>query len=180
MKLDEKYFVPFIAIVAVGAAFIIAFFTLSNQQGKENAFRERISAQDSLKLQQMPLLKGTDSLGVHSFPDKLVVVDFWATWTASFSRKAHQQLSDLKGKYPNRLEILAAVVEDKPENVEEYINRYALPFHFVDGTKVFNSFKVPGVPTQLVYSPEGTLSSIFTGYADSTRMDSLQKMLRDE
>lgn len=180
MKLDEKYFVPFIAIVAVMAALIIAFFTVSNRQGKEQAFRKSIAAQDSLNVQQMPVLNSSDSLSVSSFQNRFVILDFWATWTASFSKKAHHQLVELKEQYPGQVEILAAVVEDKPGNVQDYINRYKHPFHYVDGTKVFNDFRVPGVPTQLVYTPRGKLHSIFTGYADSTRMDSLQKIIGNE
>jgi thiol:disulfide interchange protein len=180
MKLDEKYFIPFIAIIAIMAALIIVFFTISNREGKEQAFRKSIVSQDSLSQQLMPTLNGADSLGISSFPNHYVVLDFWATWTASFSRQAHLQLLELKEQNPERLQVLAAVVQDKPENVKEYINRYDYPFHYVDGTEVFNRFKVPGVPTQLVYTPAGKLHSIFTGRADSTRMDSLKKIISDE
>lgn len=180
MKLDEKYFVPFIAIVAAVTALIIAFFTVSNRQGREEAFKESMAAQDSLRYQSMPVLNSTDSLSISSFSDQFVILDFWASWTESFSRQSHRQLADLKEQYPDQIEIIAAVVQDKPENIQEYINRYNYPFHYVEGTVVFNGFNVPGVPTQLIYRPDGTLSSIFTGYADSTRMDSLQTLMRNE
>lgn len=180
MKLDEKYFVPFIAIVGVVAALIIVFFTVSNRQGREEAFKESITEQDSLRYQRMPVLNSTDSLSISSFSDQFVILDFWASWTESFSRQSHRQLANLKEQYPGKVEVIAAVVRDKPEKAREYINRYDYPFHFVEGTAVFNGFNVPGVPTQLVYRPDGTLSSIFTGYADSTRMDSLQTLIRNE
>ncbi|MBN2733036.1 MAG: TlpA family protein disulfide reductase [Balneolaceae bacterium] len=181
MKLDEKYFVPFIAIVAVVAALIIVFFTVSNRQGREEAFKESIAEQDSLRYHRMPVLNSTtDSLSISSFSDQFVILDFWASWTESFSRQSHRQLANLKEQYPGKVEIIAAVVRDKPEKTQEYINRYDYPFHFVEGTAVFNGFNVPGVPTQLVYRPNGKLSSVFTGYADSTRMDSLQTLIRNE
>lgn len=180
MKLDEKYFIPFLVVVAIMAAVLIALFTANNRTEKEQAFKRSITAQDSLKLQFMPVVKSSDSLRVALYPDKFVVLDFWATWTASFSRGAHQQLAELKDLYPDNLEVLAAVVQDKPEKVEEYINRHKFPFHYVNGTKVFHRFNVGGVPTQLIYQPGGQLHSIFTGYADSTRMDSLKKIISNE
>ncbi len=180
MQLDEKYFVPFLAVVAIFTAGLILFFTVSNRESKERAFKEQITAQDSLKLVKMPVISGDGSLGVSSFPNSYVVVDFWATWTSSFSEQAHKQLADLRKMYPDNLEVIAAVVEDKDNNVKEYISRFNYPFHFVDGTKPFNKFDVPGVPTQLVYAPGGELQSIFTGYADSVRYDSLRTIISNE
>jgi hypothetical protein len=180
MKLDEKYFVPFLAITAIGTAIVITFFTISNRESKQQTFQKQMAAQDSLQTAKMPLIAGHDSLSVSSFPDKFVVLDFWATWTASFSRRAHSQLTDLKMQYPGSLEIMAAVVQDKAGDIDEYMSRHEFPFHYVEGTQVFNSYRVPGVPTQLVYKPGGRLHSIFTGSADSTRMDSLQKIIRNE
>ncbi len=179
MKIDTKYFIPFIIIVAVVSALLIAYFTVHVRQERQQAFLERITAQDSLKFQMMPVLAGDDSLGVQSFKNSYVVLDFWATWTASFSEKAHEQLAKLKNKYSQRLEILAAVVQDKPKKVKAYIERFDYPFHYVRGTKVFEKFALPGVPTQLVYSPQGELISIFTGRADAARLDSLNKILRN-
>lgn len=179
MKLDEKYFVPFLGVVAVGAALIIVFFTISNKQGREETFKKNIVAQDSLRYQPMPVFDAADSLSVSSFSNQFVILDFWASWTESFSREAHRQLAQLKKQYPDRVEIIAAVVEDTPKNTREFIDRHDYPFNYVNGTAVFNRFHVPGVPTQLVYKPGAELSSIFTGYADSTRMDSLQTLLSD-
>lgn len=180
MKLDEKYFIPFLAILAVVSALLIVFFTVNSREGREQAFRKKMARQDSLRFASFPVIGSQDSLGVHSYPNSYVVIDFWATWTSSFSEGAHRQLARLKKQHPERLEVIAAVVEDKRQRVQQYIDRYRYPFHYVNGTRVFNHFGVPGVPTQLVYRPGGTLHSIFSGYADSTRLDSLQTILSNE
>ncbi len=166
-------------IAAIVSAIIIAYFTIHIRQKRQQSFLEQIVTQDSLKYRMMPVLLEDDSLGVQSFKNSYVIIDFWATWTATFSEKAHQQLAGLKKKYPHRLEVIAAVVQDKPEKVRSYISRTGYPFHYVWGTKVFEKFNLPGVPTQLVYSPEGELVSIFTGRADPARLDSLNKILSD-
>lgn len=190
MKLDEKYFIPFIGIIAVVAALLIVYYTVSNREGREQAFRQEMSRQDSLRFAYFPVIgpsgrdpdhsNDRDSVSVASFTDTYVIIDFWATWTASFSEDAHEQLARLKEQYPGRVEILAAVVEDKAENVRKYRQRHDYPFRYVDGTGPFNKYGLPGVPTQLVYAPGGQLHSIFSGYADSLRMDSLQTIIGHE
>lgn len=179
MHIDTKYFVPFILIVATVSAILIGYFTIYVRQQRHQQFLNRMAQQDSLKYQAMPVITGSDSLAVVSFDDSYVVLDFWATWTASFSEKAHEQLAKLKRKYPRRLEILAAVVQDKRQKVKSYISRYDYPFHYVNGTKAFEKFGLPGVPIQLVFSPEGEVISVFAGRADAARLDSLNEILSD-
>lgn len=179
MKLDNKYFIPFIIIVALVSAILLAYFTIHVRQQRHDAFISRIAETDSIKFAMMPVLGNGDSVSVQSINDSYVVLDFWATWTASFSEKAHKQLAGLIEKYPQKLEVIAAVVKDKPEKVKNYIQRFNYPFHYVKGTAVFEKYGLPGVPTQLVYSPDGQLISIFTGRADAARLDSLTHILRD-
>jgi len=177
MKIDEKYFVPFLIVSAIITAIIIAFVTVNNRSERQANFKESIQKSDSLKYSYFPVFQSNDSLSIQSFEDKYVVVDFWATWTESFSEAAHQQLAALLHKYPDRLEVLAAVVEDKTKRVERYIKEHEYPFSYVNGTQVFNTFNVPGVPTQLVYAPGGELVAIFTGSAEQSRLDSLQTII---
>lgn len=179
MQIDNKYFIPFVLIVAVVSAILVAFFTIHIRQTRHQNFIQQIKAQDSLKYAMMPVIASRDSVGVHSFQNKVVVLDFWATWTATFSEKAHEQLAGLIEKYPHKLVVIAAVVQDKPEKVKKYISQFNYPFRYVNGTAVFEKFDLPGVPTQLVYSAGGGLISIFTGRADAARLDSLNKILSD-
>lgn len=178
MKLDQKYFVPFLAVVAIVTALLITFFTISSQKGQREVFRNYILKQDSLSTEQMPLLKESDSLSVSDFKKKFVVLDFWATWS-NFSEDAHYQLNNLVQQYPDTLEIIAAVVEDQQEKIDAYIGRHNFPFHFVNGTAVFNKYNIPGMPTEIVYSPDGRIIDIFFGYSDSTQYDSLRTLLSD-
>lgn len=179
MKLDNKYFVPFIVISAVIFSLFLAWFTIQTRRERQQAFIQHINQKDSLKYVMMPAYIKGDSLSVQSFNDKYVMLDFWATWTAAFSKKSHEQLGRLVEKYPNKLEVIVAVVQDKPKKVKDYIQQHRYAFHYVRGTKVFEKFGLPGVPTLLFYSPEGELLSIFTGRADAARLDSLKTMLSD-
>lgn len=176
MKLDQKYFVPFLAIVAIITAVLITFFTISSQKGQRQAFREYIISQDSLKREKMPVLSSTDSLSVRSFSGKYVILDFWATWS-NFSEDIHLQLAGLARQYPDSLEVIAALVQDKQEEADRYIKRHNFPFHFVDGTTVFNKYNVPGMPTELLYDRRGTLVEVFFGHTNFTKFDRLRTLM---
>jgi len=178
MKLDQKYFVPFLAVVAIATALLITFFTVSSQQGQREAFREAIMQQDSLRNEIMPGLGSSDSLSVSSISDKFVVLDFWATWS-NFSLEVHRELSQLVQDYPGEIEIIAAVVKDQPEKITSYLERHNFPFRFVNGTRVFNKYQVPGMPTEIIYSPEGVIQDVYFGYSDTTQFNRLRALLEN-
>ncbi|MDZ7715445.1 MAG: TlpA disulfide reductase family protein [Balneolaceae bacterium] len=178
MKLDPKYFIPFLAIVAIATALIITFFTISSQKGQRQAFERAIMQQDSLKMEQMKLLNADSTISVKQFEGKFVLLDFWATWS-NFSEGAHVQVAEILKLHPDTLHIIAAVVEDKGEKVISYIERNKFPFDFVNGTRVFNQYQVPGLPTQLLYNPSGEIIDVYFGSADSTQYDSLRLLLNN-
>lgn len=179
MKLDQKYFVPFLAVLAIVTALLITFFTMSSQQGQREAFRQAIIQRDTLGTEQMQLWERADSLSVASFSGKYVVLDFWATWS-NFSEDVHGELNNLAANNPQQIEIIAAVVQDQPDKVSAYIQRHDFPFHFVEGTEVFNKYSVPGMPTDIVFNPEGQIIDVFFGYPDSTHFARLQSLITDE
>lgn len=178
MKLDQKYFVPFLAIIAVLTALLITFFTISSQKSQRQAFRNSILQQDSLKIEKMPVLYEDDSLSVSDFSNKFVILDFWATWS-NFSEEAHGQISELVKQHPETLEVIAAVVEDRQEKIDAYIDRHNFPFHYVEGTSVFNKYDIPGMPTEIIYSPGGKIIDVYFGYSDSTQYDSLRTLMNN-
>ncbi len=180
MRIDPKYFVTFLAVMAVLGALLITFFTVTSQQGRRQDFRQKILQQDSLRTEPMPLLNESaeevDSLSVAELQGSYVVLDFWASWS-DFSEDAHREMEKLVYNHPEKLKVIAAVVQDQREKVADYIQRNRFPFDFVNGTRVFNKYTVPGIPTQLVYNPEGRLEKVWFGFADSTRYDSLDALI---
>jgi len=178
MQLEQKHWIPVLAILGLLIAAMVVYKGLSDNGPPKLNFKNNLRAQDSLRSQFMPVINGNDSLRVRSFPNKIVILDFWAAYAVSFSPKEHRQLAQLKHAYPDDVAILAADVEDKPQAAKKYIRRHNYPFHYVDGTKLFNRFQISRIPTQLVFLPGGHLQSIFTGTADSTRMDSLRAILK--
>lgn len=179
MKLDPKYFPPFLIIVALAAALLITYFTMSSQQGQREAFKEYIFEQDSLQTAYMPVWEGEDSLGVESYQNRYVILDFWATWS-NFSEEIHTELQKLVREYPDQVVVLAAVVKDRPDKVNAYIQRHDFPFEYVHGTLVFNRFRLPGLPTRFVFSPSGELLNVHFGASEAAQYDSLRILLSNE
>lgn len=178
MKLDQKYFVPFLAVVAVVTALLITLFTVSSQKEQREAFREAVMQQDSLRSERMALVESDDSLSVSAVSGKYVILDFWATWS-NFSFDVHRDLARLVEDYPEEIEVIAAVVQDQPDKITSYIERHNFPFRYVNGTAIFNKYQVPGMPTEIIYSPKGVITDVYFGYSDTTQFNRLRTLLKN-
>ncbi len=179
MQIDPKYFNTFLIIVAVIAAGLIAFFTLKNRSLEKTDFKERMFAQDSLQSVFWTHIQKDDSLRITDLKGTYVVVDFWASWSEA-SLQSHKELTSLKENYPQMLEVIAASVRLRKQNVVSYIEEYNFPFHFVGGSQHFNAFNVPGLPAQLIYNPQGELQNVHLGYQNDSQYDSLRVLISDE
>lgn len=176
MKIDPKYFNTFLAVVAVIAAAMIAFFTLKNRGNEKVAFEKRMVAQDSLKTVFWPEVNSTDSLRITDFNGRYVVLDFWANWSDA-SLNSHRELAALKEEYPEMLEVIAAAVRLRKQDVVSYIEKYDFPFHYVGGSQHFSGFNVPGLPAQLIYDRQGEIKNVHLGYQNDSQYDSLRVLL---
>ncbi|WP_372638510.1 TlpA family protein disulfide reductase [Fodinibius sp.] len=178
MRLDPKYFNTFLAVVAVIAASFIAYFTISSQQNKRSDFKERIMQQDSLQTVAWPLVDTSESISITDFSDRFVLLHFWSNWSDR-SIHAHRRLAKLKKEYGERLAVIAAAVGLQKEEALSYAREHEYPFYHVAGSQQFSAFHIPGVPTYLLYTPEGTLEFVLTGSMDEVKFDSLRTIMDD-
>lgn len=177
MRIDPKYFNTFLIIAAVVAAIIIVWGTFSYRSNQRELFSQRIGQTDSLAYIAFPRFFGEDSLRILEFEGSYVLLDLWAGWSDP-SIVSHKHLEQLRRDVSDTLRVIAASVRENPESVREYRRRTGYPFTFVDGTGFFNRMDVPGIPTQLLFDPEGRVLGTFLGYTDSTRYDSLRSMIQ--
>lgn len=176
MRIDPKYFNTFLLIVALIAAGLIAFYTLSNRSAERSDFKQRMLAQDSLRTVWWPQVQKDDSLRIADFRGQFVVLDLWANWSDA-SLDSHSTLARLQKEYPDKLQVIAAAVGLQKKEVVSYMNEHRFPFHFVAGSRHFSSFNVPGLPAQFIYAPSGELKQIFLGYSGPSRYDSLRTFI---
>ncbi len=178
MRIDPKYFNRFILVAALIGAGLIVFFTLWNQESRERIFSHRLEENtDTLRSIYLQEVLGTDSVRVRQFKRQWVMLDFWASW-ASPSRKSHQVLDRLKKEYPQKLEIISAASQEPINDIEKYIKEHRYDFLFVKGRSLYKYLNPPGVPTQIIFNPEGNVEEVVIGYHDSTHYDQLRKELK--
>ncbi|HEX6982565.1 MAG TPA: TlpA disulfide reductase family protein [Balneolaceae bacterium] len=178
MRIDPKYFNHFLAVVAVVAAILIVFFTINSRQNQKAAFKKHIFAQDSLKTVFWPSLESPDSVRISDFKGQFVIVDFWANWSDA-SLNSQKELVKLQKAFSDTLKVIAASVGHSPETVHSYIQKYKFPFLFVNGSRHFIDFGIPGIPAQFVFNPAGDLQSVFLGYDGENRYDSLRALIHE-
>lgn len=176
MRIDPKYFNLFLGICAVLAAGLIAFFTLSNRSMEKENFRERMFGQDSLQKVNWAAVQTADTIRITDFRGQFVVLDFWANWSDG-SAESHKKLVSIKNEFSDTLQVIAAAVGLQKDEVESYIQKHKFPFHFVAGSQHFSGFRVPGLPAQLIYNPEGQLETVSLGYPDDSQYDSLRALI---
>lgn len=164
--------------VAVLAAMAIAIGTVYYRQQQETSFKKLVTRTDTLQQAYFNNLFNDDSIRVRDFPDRYVILDFWASWS-DLAAASHRRLGSLV-RNSDSLVVIAAAVKDVADEVRSYRDVHRYPFHYVDGTSWYNNLNVPGIPTQLVFKPGGNLTRLYIGYRDSTRYDSLRILLQHE
>lgn len=162
MRIDPKYFNLFIGICAVLTVVIIFYSTVRYSQNQvrdfENSLKEynfsevtlkSFTAQDSLHIGSLYLEKAP------------VIIHFWATWSGK-SLEVDQFLSNYSESNPELI-VIAAAVRDSEDYIREYISGKETSFLYVEGTSLYQTIKVPGMPTQILFQADGSLFSSHVG-----------------
>ena len=117
-----------------------------------------------------------DSLRGIDFKGKFVIVDFWSTWSDP-SLESHIELWSLIQDNSDVFVVIAAGVRDANETIIEYATEKPYPFYYVQGTQAFQKMKVPGVPSQAIFMPSGTLLQLRVGYKGPQDYDALRSAI---
>lgn len=177
MRLDPKFFNLFIAICAAITLVAIIFFTVRYSQKQVHDFRENMEA---VQLDTLSFKSYTDpdSLRLSDLSGNPVVIQFWSTWSGK-SQATNRFLNNYHQNNPN-LQIIAAVVRDDESLIKEYILNHTFPFRFVEGTALYQTVFVPGIPSQILIKPNGELFDTHIGDDTSGLEHKLNLLLRNE
>ncbi|NBB77228.1 MAG: hypothetical protein GVY02_07605 [Bacteroidetes bacterium] len=170
MRIDPKYFNRFMIVVAVISLVIIAYSTVRYFQVQIDEFEQNISGMQADTL-GFSSFQSPDSLRLDQFSGTDLVIHFWATWS-NRSDEVNRLLYDFSEEHDSLTVILAAV-RDSEEEVESYISMHDYPFHYVDGTELFQKIMAPGIPTQLFFDNRGELQ----GYHVGDELDEIENEL---
>ena len=153
-----------IAIVAVAIAFVI--FLLghpSRSVDQHSNLTVNMVAPDF----SLPELTG-GQFQLSAYRGKIVLLDFWATWCDP-CREEIPHLVELQSKYRDRgLEIVGVSMDDGPEPVRDYYQRFKMNYPVVMGNAKIGELYggVLGLPIAFVIGRDGRIQSKHIGATD--------------
>lgn len=179
MRIDPKYFNVFVLAVAVLAFLAIIYFTLKYRTNQTQTFFDQLKKEEQLSQRWISYIHEPDSVQIASFQGKVTVIYFWATW-ASRSEAAQAALHQLKQKQPDKLTVVAAAVKDNIDFVNAFLMNYRPDFVFVNGTQLYQDWKVPGVPSFVVLDKNGDIQQAIIGFRGPEDFIQLESLLEVE
>ncbi|MEX2186076.1 MAG: redoxin domain-containing protein [Pirellulales bacterium] len=137
-------------------------------------------------------LTGTTSSGEklkwENYRDKIVVVDFWATW-CGLCMDQEPRLKDVHAKYASRgLEFVGVSIDANKEDVTRYLRDHEIPWITLFGKEpqeVAAKYGVRGVPTLFLIDAEGKILMRSNSIAElephiKTHVEALEKKLAEK
>ncbi|MFN3784567.1 MAG: redoxin domain-containing protein [Spirosomataceae bacterium] len=96
------------------------------------------------------------------FKDKVVILDFWATWCAACI-KSFPQLEELQTKFANEIQIIT-LTDDPEERIKRFLDRreMRLPIVIDEERKLANEFPHRAIPHTVVIDKWGVVKAITT------------------
>lgn len=160
MKLDQKYFVPFMLVVALLTIVVIIYSSFSFKERQDERFMQYAIEYDSLLTLPNPLILKDDSLRLGELQGSESVLLFWASWSDR-SESIMQELNEVRTANPG-IEIVAALVLDATSTAIPEIPDY--DFYYVDGAMLYNQLRVPGIPSYVLLDENGNVTETHVGY----------------
>jgi len=154
MKLDQKYFIPFLLVSALLTGIVIVVSSLNYASNQRETFREEIEETDLSEWKLYHYSSG-DSISISQFNGSPVVIHFWSTWS-DLSMELNDVMSELKRDYPELI-VVAAASRDASELVREHMAGTDYDFFYLDGTSLYQELMVPGLPSQLFINRDGNI-----------------------
>lgn len=176
MRLDPKYFNLFIGICALLTVIVIIYGTINYTNKQKSEFRESISTVelDTLSFEKF---SGSEELLMSDIKGSPIIIHFWTTWS-SRSLDVNRFLDQYKLNHPELI-VIAAIVRDGDEQVQQYLDNHHHDFIYTRGTSFFQELLIPGVPSQILIGRDGKLFETQIGDDTDTLKILLDKLLED-
>lgn len=126
---------------------------------------------------ELPTLDG-EPVRLSSFRGKVLMLNFWATWCGP-CRKEMPHLQRLREKYPEDVFALIGVVDEKPEEVRQFLEKRKItyPSLFDKSHDVFHLYGVTGIPMTVVVGTDGEIEALHEGSASERKLKKLLEPL---
>ncbi len=102
---------------------------------------------------------------------KVVYVDFWASWCVP-CKKSFPWMERMQHRYGDRgLRIIAVNLDENPADADRFLRKYPASFEIVRDPegKLAERYHVQGMPTALLFAPDGRQVDRHIGFRDSEK-----------
>lgn len=162
-------------VMAVLSAIIIVYSSLRYQETRNERYFQSIAENDSLVTQEFRLLTQEGITRIEDYTGDYLVLVFWSSWS-NMSTLMLDELFTLQDQR-NNLKVIAALVKDATETVDfETLHEGLI---YVDGADMYNQLKVPGVPSYVLFGPDGTYKYAHVGYQEGAGYTLLQEKMNE-
>jgi len=123
---------------------------------------------------QLPTLGG-ELLGTPDYPEKVVLLDFWATWCVPCHAQA-EIIKPLYAEYKDQgFEVLSIDVEEDADDVRSFVEENPFPYPVLldEAGKVSGQFAVMGLPTVVLLDRKGQIIFARTGVVGAAQLRQL-------
>ncbi|MBO6523959.1 MAG: hypothetical protein JJ971_09045 [Balneolaceae bacterium] len=162
MRLDQKYFVPFILVCAAFTMLFIVISSFNFTERRQERFTDYTRQYNELLTKNHPYINKSDSLRLGDLKGNQVLVLFWASWSDK-SAEIMKVLDEVKSQQEN-FKVVAALVKDATESIDEETLTH--DFEYIDGTILFNELRAPGIPSFILLDESGELKFTHVGYKE--------------
>lgn len=176
-------------LLSLSTLFFILFFSGCNSEEEakpivdnSKSFKELKAISNktySLKTTDKKTIKlkiENDTLTSSEYKNKIVLVNFWATWCPPCLKEI-PVFNELYEKYSDKFEIIGVLFEkDKdPKELEEFIKKYNIKFPITVGDENFRMAKafndVKKVPESYLYGNDGKYVKDYIGEVDKEDLE---------
>ncbi len=111
-------------------------------------------------------LRADDTFDLSEYRDKVVVIDFWASWCVP-CRRSFPWMNQMQEKYADSGLIIIGINMDTEESaIDAFLRDYPVSFRIVRDPNgdIARSFDVVAMPSSYVFGKDGSLIAMHLGF----------------
>jgi thiol-disulfide isomerase/thioredoxin len=110
---------------------------------------------------------GGEALSTHSVKDKVLIVDFWATWCKSCVA-SFPKLEEIVDTHGNAVVVFALSEDDTEDVILPFVRKSGVkfPVGWDEGNVVSRRYKLDKMPTTYVIDQRGIIRFVHAGYGE--------------